>query len=83
MKIAILPDGTVRHVYSDSARRLDERLGKPVINRASNVEFNHETGNWEARIPETNELIASGRNREQVIKDEVAVIESRLHLTTV
>jgi hypothetical protein len=47
------------------------------VTRASNVEFNETSQEWEARTPE-NELIAHGPNRDAVIKEEVRVIESRL-----
>jgi hypothetical protein len=80
MRIVIKPDGTVKTVYNDKLRPLNERLGSVSIKRASNVEFNNTTQQWEARLVETDELIASGPNREEVIKQEIAIIESRLHL---
>jgi hypothetical protein len=75
MRIVIGKDGTARAVYSDQLRKLG--LGPMKVTRASNVEFNEASQMWEAITPK-GELIASGPDRDQVIKDEVKVIESRL-----
>jgi hypothetical protein len=40
------PDGIVRYIHSDEAVRLAGTLGRPVINRASNVEYDNEKGGW-------------------------------------
>ena len=71
-----IQNGVVSTVYSDMLPKLN--LGDMVVKRASNVEYDHAKREWEARIPETNELIAHGTNRDQVIQQEVAVIEQRL-----
>jgi hypothetical protein len=47
------------------------------VSRASNVEYNHITQEWEATVP-SGEIIARGKNRDEVIKREVAVITARL-----
>lgn len=71
----VVGGGWVQAVYGDRLR--DLALGPLEVTRASNVEFNHELQQWEARTP-TGELIASGPNRDEVIREEVKVIESRL-----
>ena len=75
MKIKIDPNGDVRAVYSDRLRELN--LGPMEVKRASNVEFNHKTQEWEAHTPE-GELIAKGPCRDQVISQEIKILESRL-----
>ena len=65
---------TVSCVYDDRFRPFFEALGVPVIQRASNVEFNHETQEWEAQLPD-GQTIAKGTNRDQVITDEVKYLE--------
>lgn len=75
MKLKINQAGEVRAVYSDRLPGL--ALGPMEMTRASNVEFNHTTQEWEAHTPE-GELIAKGQNRNAVISQEVKVIESRL-----
>jgi hypothetical protein len=76
MKMFIDKQGTVHAVYSDLLADLP--LGEKKVVRASNVEFNEFTQDWEARLPFTGEIIASGKHRDEVIRQEVAVIESRL-----
>jgi hypothetical protein len=75
MKLKIDGTGAVRAVYADVLPTFN--LGSMEVTRASNVEFNHESQEWEARTPE-NELIAHGTSRDAVIQEEVRVIESRL-----
>ena len=41
------PDGVVRYIHSDEAVRLiAPALGRPVINRASHVEYDNDAGGW-------------------------------------
>lgn len=75
MKLKIDQAGAVRAVYSDKLPGL--ALGPMEMTRASNVEFDHARQEWEARTP-GGELIAQGKNRDEVIRQEVKVIESRL-----
>ena len=75
MRLVVEQDGSVRAVYSDKIKKMN--LGKLTVTRASNVEFNDETQLWEAVTP-GGELIASGPSRDEVIRQEVEVIESRL-----
>ena len=42
------PDGVVRYIHSDEAVRVAGTLGRPVINRASNVEYDNDRGGWTA-----------------------------------
>jgi hypothetical protein len=42
------PDGIVRYIHSDEAVRLAADLGRPVISRASHVEYDNEKGAWTA-----------------------------------
>lgn len=63
----------MRAVYSDAL----VGMGKMTMTRASNVEFNHDNQEWEARTP-SGELIAHGKDRDKVIAEEVRIIESRL-----
>ncbi len=75
MKLKIDTSGNVRAVYNDRLRGLS--LGSMEVQRASNVEFDPVSQEWEARTP-GGELIAKGPNRDEVIKQEVRVIETRL-----
>ena len=75
MKLKIDSTGKVGAVYSDVLPKLG--LGDMEVKRASNVEFNHGTQEWEARTPD-NELIAHGTSRDEVIREEVRIIEARL-----
>jgi hypothetical protein len=42
------PDGVVRYIHSDEAVRLAGDLGRPVIRRASHVEYDNDRGGWTA-----------------------------------
>jgi hypothetical protein len=75
MKLKIEAGGNVTAVYSDRLRSLD--LGPMEVTRASNVEFDSASQQWEARTP-GGELLASGPERDKVIREEVRIIESRL-----
>ena len=75
MKLVIDTNGTVSAVYSDKLKEMN--IGPLQVSRASNVEFNEESQEWEDRTP-IGELIAHGPQRDYVIANEVRVIESRL-----
>jgi hypothetical protein len=75
MKVKVTSDGTIHAVYSDQLKNMG--LGDMQVSRASNVEFDHQRQEWEARTPD-GELIASGPKRDEVIRQEVDVIERRL-----
>ena len=73
MKVIVERGGVIRAVYSDKLNG----IGEMEVSRASNVEFNHKMQEWEARTPDGT-LIAHGKDRDEVIKEEIRVIESRL-----
>ncbi len=76
MKLFIDENGDVHGVYSDTLATLN--LGEMEIQRASNVEFSNGWQEWQAKLAGTNELIAYGANREEVIQKEIAIIEDRM-----
>lgn len=76
MKVKIKPDGTMLAVYDD--RLPLSKLGTFEINRASNVEFNHICGMWEARDCQTGELLCFDPSRNECLAKERQVIEGRL-----
>jgi hypothetical protein len=71
----IEPNGDIKAVYSDKIKNMN--LGMLRVERASNVEFNYQTQQWEASTT-NGELIAAGPERDAVISHEIKVIESRL-----
>ena len=75
----VIRDGRVTGVYSDILMPLYKALGTPVITRASNVEHNPESQEWEARLcSNPGALISHGPTRADVIKQEVNYLEERL-----
>jgi hypothetical protein len=68
-------NGVATCVYDDRFRPLLEALGVMEVHRASEVEFNPQTGEWEAKLLATGEIIASGINRNDVITAEVTWLE--------
>lgn len=79
MKLQLGADGSVFGVYSDALRPLAARLGGgSSIKRASDVEFNAGTGQWEARLTGTGELVATSPNRASALRQEVTVLEADL-----
>jgi len=86
--LLIRPDGTIDTIYSDHLAELD--LGHQETLRASTVEFNAETQEWEARLTNPwlegrpigvlNELLAHGPNRRNVEEAERDVLMERLSL---
>jgi len=76
MKLLITPEATVVAIYSDKLNKLD--LGEKQISRATEVEFNNATQQWEAFDLKTGEMIASGVDRDKVIEQEKQILESKL-----
>jgi hypothetical protein len=72
MKLVIDVDGDVHGVYSDSLSKLN--LGTLHVDRASHVEFCYSSQEWLA-YTDYNKIIASGKNRDDVIKEEIRIIE--------
>ena len=67
--------GAATCVYDDRFRPLLEALGVMKIKRASEVEFNPASGEWEATLISTGQIIAHGPNRNDVITEEIRWIE--------
>jgi hypothetical protein len=65
-------------VYDDRWRPLLEALGALNVKRASEVEFDHVTGDWVAVEVASGRVIARGRSRADVIAAEVAYLERGL-----
>lgn len=70
--------GVVNCVYDDRFTPILEALGIANIHRATKVEFNNETQLWEATHLKTNQVIATGKNRNEVISAEVKWLEEKL-----
>jgi hypothetical protein len=68
-------NGVVTCVWDDRFRPLLEALGVMEVHRASEVEFNQQTGEWEAKLLATGQIIANGINRNDVITAEVKWLE--------
>ena len=74
--IAFKPDGSAQCVWRDEIPRL--RLGKLSVKRASNVEFNEATEEWEVRLVGSTEVIHSEPTRAGAIAWEIEFIENAL-----
>ena len=68
-------EGDLTGIYRDDLPL--EEMGDFTIERASEVEFAHERGLWEARKPDGT-LIAEHRNRQKCIRLEVRYLEAEL-----
>ena len=69
--IAIRPDGHAIAVYSDTVPF--EALGRiTAMPRASRVEWDATVQEWVARDVRAGEIVARGRSRETVLRDEHA-----------
>lgn len=77
MLIEVMPNGSVRMIYSDSMREiLDE--GQGSIRRASHVEPTIDN-KWEADMgPIGGEVLSGFETREEALKAEVEYIEERM-----
>jgi hypothetical protein len=74
--VFINPDGSTRGVYTDDLISIYEQLEHEKI-RASNVEFDKETGMWVAIDAETGYVITSRRLRADAIKDEIEYLNEK------
>lgn len=70
--------GQIIGVYDDRLLPLYKALGTPVITRATDVEYNQEGQEWEAKLRQTGETISHGPNRADVIRQEVAYLEDTI-----
>jgi hypothetical protein len=75
MKFKIRTDGSVVAVYNDVLPKL--QLGSMHVVRASNVEFDPGPQDWVA-VDHSGTEIARGKDRTEVIKEEVRVIERQI-----
>ncbi len=76
MRVAIMCDGIIQAVVTDDlGLKFDNTK---TVKRASNVEFNDVNQLWEAKLVSTGEIIASGKERDKVIAEEVKIVEDRL-----
>ena len=73
-----IQDGVVYGVYDDRLRPILEALGTMEITRATRVEFEPVSQLWVATYIPTGEVIARGPNRSQVIREEVAWLETNV-----
>lgn len=82
MKLLVTQEGAVVGMYNDRLLPLAERLGTPVITRASNVEWEGASCQWQARGAETGpksgELLAAASTREEALRLEHKAVESDL-----
>lgn len=76
--IVRIKNGEVTSVYDDTLAPLYAALGIPVIERATDVEYDSGSQTWVAVHRDTGTVISSGSVRSQVIKDEVKWLEERL-----
>lgn len=70
--------GKAKGVYDDRFRQIFEAIGVMKIARASDVEFEPETGDWVATEISTGQEIGRGKNRADVIAQEVRYLEGKL-----
>ena len=77
MKILLSNHGTMAAMYSDGLLPVMARAGEAQVSRASNVEWVN--GRWEGSDAQTGELLCHGPTREQALRMEHEVVESRLH----
>lgn len=77
-KVITLHGGTAEAVYDDRWRCIYEALGMLSVRRASEVEFDARSGEWVAIHCATGQIIGRGRNRSEVIAQEVAWLEKNV-----
>lgn len=73
--VTFLPDGEVRSIYHDE---IFGDLDGMEIERVTDVEFDNELQEWFARLIKTGEIIARGKSRDEVLKDEVRIVSERI-----
>ncbi len=76
-RLRVKPDGTIKCVYNDKFPLA--KLGKLAVTRASNVEFNRATQQWEVRL-ETNpsQVAYADPSRDKCIAWEIETITNSL-----
>lgn len=71
-------NGEVKAVYDDRLRPIFEALGEVHIERATDVEFDEASGDWVATHRATGLEIGRGKNRTQVLQQEISWLEERI-----
>jgi hypothetical protein len=74
MTVTLHPNGTSTAIYSDGLHKIGIK-GK--VRRASNVEFNNDSGLWEARL-NNGLLIAKDKDRDKAIQKEIVALNKML-----
>jgi hypothetical protein len=65
-------------VYDDSLRLILEALGTMRVTRATDVEFDPQSGDWVARLRSTGQEIARSKQRAECIRAEVKYLNQIL-----
>lgn len=81
-----IKDGETLIIYDDEVLSLMKSLGKPVIERATHVEFDNEKGKWIATVASIQDyvpfplghLIAVTDTRKEAIDAELAFLKENL-----
>lgn len=77
--VVFLPDGTISSIYHDDVFDGDGNLiGKMIIDRVTDVEFDNENQQWVAKLIKTGEIIATGKKREDVLNEEARIVQEML-----
>jgi len=73
----VVRNGIAHGVYDDKFFCIFEALGAgtPIIHRATDVEFDRTTAEWVATHIASGKVIGRGKNRSEVIKQEVTWLE--------
>lgn len=74
----VLRGGGAEAVYDDRLAPLFHALGVAKIDRATDVEYDDHSRMWVATHRDTQQVIAAGPVRSEVIKQEVAWLEERM-----
>jgi hypothetical protein len=78
MSTMFIVGNKVKAVYDDRLRPILEALGELHIERATDVEFEESSGDWVATHRATGVEIARGKNRTEVLQQEVRWLEEEL-----
>ena len=75
-----ISEGVAYSVYDDRFQPIYEALGDNLkVSRATQVEWSSASQQWQAIDFYTGKVIASDRNRSEVIRQEVEYLEGRLN----
>ena len=76
LSVICCPDGTTKSVYHDELNIFDQ--GGVICCRVTDVEFDNDAQEWVATLIKTGQVIARGRNRQEVLKQEVYIVDDLL-----